>query len=371
MKNVSFLLALASAVFAAGSVYASRNMVKKSIPDSAFRWYDGADLPLKGKGFEGEPLYGRVPAALVESADDLAPFAVSTKQSSGLNLRFNTNSWLLRIRWTLPKDPPYGWLNVSGSLAAGIDVYAWISGHAWRYWASGLAEKRTNTLDVPWIPGRPCTIYLPALGALESIRIGVNSNATIFAARPYALPKPVVVYGASMVHGFCSSRPGTVWTSTLSRMLDVEVVNHGYSGNGKMEETMLGVLGDIDAAAYCFFNCGQNMSYKAMQERFRPFLEKLHRRRPDAPILLGGYYYVNGPDAYEFRNPKRDFILELVRELRHEDPKFWGNVHHVRMEDMVVPDGDGVVDAAHLNDRGAHQVATAYAAVLRRALNID
>ena len=174
-----------------------------------------------------------------------------------------------------------------------------------------------------------------------------------------------------MVHGFCSSRPGTVWTSVLSRMLDVEVMNHGYTGNGKMEETMLKMFCDIDAAAYCFFNCGQNMSYKAMQEKFRPFLEKLHRQRPDAPILLGGYYYVNGPDAYDFRNPKRDFIMELVRELRHSDPKFWSNVYHVRMEDMVVPDGDGVVDAAHLNDRGAHQVATAYANVLRRALNME
>jgi hypothetical protein len=41
------------------------------------------------------------------------------------------------------------------------------------------------------------------------------------------------------------------------------------------------------------------------------------------------------------------------------------------MEDMFVADGDGVVDAAHLNDRGAYQVALAYANILRRALNID
>ena len=371
MKHIFYSVVFMLAALIAGNASASRNHFKKSIPDSQFRWYDGKDLQLKGKGFVGEPLYGRVPADLVASAADLAPFAVSTKQSSGLNLRFNTNSWLLRIRWTLPKKPPYGWLNVSGSLAAGIDVYAWISGSSWRYWASGLAEERTNTLDVPWIPNRPCTIYLPALGALESIQIGVNTSATIFAARPYAHPKPVVVYGASMVHGFCSSRPGNIWTSVLSRMLDVEVVNHGYSGNGKMEETMLRVLGDIDAAAYCFFNCGQNMSYADMKAKFRPFLEKLHKRRPDAPILLGGYYYVNGPDAYDFRNPKRDFIQELVVELRHSDPKLWSNIHHVRMEDMFVADGDGAVDAAHLNDRGAHQVALAYADILRRALNID
>ena len=113
------------------------------------------------------------------------------------------------------------------------------------------------------------------------------------------------------------------------------------------------------------------MSYADMKAKFRPFLEKLHKRRPDAPILLGGYYYVNGPDAYDFRNPKRDFIQELVVELRHSDPKLWSNIHHVRMEDMFVADGDGAVDAAHLNDRGAYQVALAYANILRRALNID
>ena len=108
-----------------------------------------------------------------------------------------------------------------------------------------------------------------------------------------------------------------------------------------------------------------------MQSLYRPFLERLHRRRPDVPILIGEYYWVNGPDAFAFEKPKRNFIADLVAELKASDRAFWKNLHIVRMKDMIVPDGDGAFDYAHVNDIGAKQIATAFANVLRRSLDLD
>ena len=68
MKHIFYSFAFMLAALIAGNAEASRNHFKKSIPDSHFRWYDGNDMPLKGKGFAGEPLYGRVPATPARSS---------------------------------------------------------------------------------------------------------------------------------------------------------------------------------------------------------------------------------------------------------------------------------------------------------------
>ena len=65
------------------------------------------------------------------------------------------------------------------------------------------------------------------------------------------------------------------------------------------------------------------------------------------------------------------FKTDLVAELKDGDRDFWKNLHIVRMKDMIVADGDGAFDYAHVNDIGARQIAVAFAAVLRRALDLD
>ena len=350
----------------------AREPWKSGLPDEDLLWIDGSQIPLEGKGFSagGEDLYTRLPAEL-RAEPDLSRLKGMARTSTGLNFRFKTDSDLIRVRWSLANDPPYGRGVATGLAHSGIDVYSWFSEHGWRFWVNDFPRGRTNTLDVMWVPGRACTIYLPVFNRVESFSVGIRKGASIAKARPHALGKPVVVYGTSMVNGYSSSRPGMLWTSILGRMLDVEVVNQGYSGQGKLEEPMLGFLGGIDAAAYCFLCCGEQQPIETMQRLYRPFLERLHRMRPDVPILIGEYYWVNGPDAFAFEKPKRDFIADLVAELKDGDRDFWKNLHIVRMKDMIVADGDGAFDYAHVNDIGARQIAVAFAAVLRRALDLD
>ena len=346
---------------------------KSGVPDGELKWIDGSALPIEGRGFvptDPADTYVRLPAA-VRAAPDLAKIKGMAQSATGINFRFKTDSDLIRIRWSLPNDPPYGWSVATGLASSGVDVYSWFSEHGWRFWLNDFPRARTNTLDVMWVPGRACTIYLPMFNRIESFSIGIKEGASIGKARPHALGKPVLVYGTSMVNGYSSSRPGMLWTSILGRMLDVEVINQGYSGNGKLEESMLKFIGGVDAAAYCFLCCGEQQTVETMREIYRPFLERLHRRRPETPILIGEYYWVNGPDAFAFEKPKRDFIADLVAELKDSDREFWKNLHIVRMKDMIVADGDGAFDYAHLNDIGAKQMATAFANVLRRALDID
>ena len=371
MKPTSTII-LPLAIFALCSAAFARAPWKSGVPDAELEWIDGERIPLEGKGFQagGDDLYARIPADL-RDAPDLAPLKWMATASTGLNFRFKTDSDLIRLRWSLANDPPYGRGVATGLAQAGVDVYSWFSGHGWRFWLNDFPRGKTNTLDVMWTPGRACTVYLPLFSSVESFSIGIRKGASVSKARPHALAKPVVVYGTSMVNGYSSSRPGMLWTSILGRMIDAEIINQGYSGQGKLEESMLGFLGGMDAAAYCFLCCGEQQPVEVMREKYRPFLERLHRRRPDVPILIGEYYWVNGPDAFAFDKPKRDFIADLVAELKDSDRDFWKNLHIVRMKDMIAADGDGAFDYAHVNDIGAKQIATAFANVLRRVLALD
>ena len=110
------------------------------------------------------------------------------------------------------------------------------------------------------------------------------------------------------------------------------------------------------------------MTVETMREKTRPFLEKIHRARPDVPILVGEYYYVVGPYRLNTTNKKRSFVRELVAELKADDPQFWRNLYLVSAEKLFYDDDDGTVDAAHFNDRGAYRCAEAFSEVLREAL---
>lgn len=340
------------------------------IPDKDLVWIDGSQLPLEGRGFKdaGEDVYRRLPAAVREKPD-IADIKEMGKSAAGINFRFKTDSDLMRIRWSLPRNPPYSWGSVNSLAGAGIDVYSWFSGHGWQFWFNKAPTGRTNTLDVVWRPDRACTVYLPTFTGIESFSIGIKKGKTISKARPHAVGKPVVVYGTSMVNGFSSSRPGLLWTSILGRLIDAEIINQGYSGNGKMEESMLEFMAGIDAAAYCFLNCGEQFPLETMRKVFPPFIERLHKRRPSVPIVMGEYYYLQGPYAYSFGNKKRDYIADLVAEFKESDREFWKNLYIVRMEDMTTT--DATVDTAHLSDIGAQKMAEAFAAVLRRALDLQ
>lgn len=343
---------------------------REAVATAELTWIDGTEMPIEGRAFINEKHpYARLPEEAF-SKPDLANIRSAIACPVGICFRFTTDSNVLCVRWSCRSKPPYGTHNATGVLVAGIDIYRQGEDGVWRFWMSGLPRAQTNEVKTTWTPNRPCTIYLPMSSRFESISIGIRRGAKIMPLGPRksGVEKPVVVYGTSMVQGFSSSRPGMLWTSVVSRMLDVPVVNQGYSGNGKLEPSMCDYLAAIDASAYCFFTWGGQMTVETMREKSRPFLEKLHRARPDVPILVGEYYYVVGPYRLSTTNKKRSFVRELVAELKADDPQFWRNLYLVSAEKLFYDDDDGTVDSAHFNDRGAYRCAEAFSEVLREAL---
>jgi hypothetical protein len=63
--------------------------------------------------------------------------------------------------------------------------------------------------------------------------VGVDENWFVGPDTAYRSDPPVVFYGTSITQGGVASRPGMAFTNILSRALDREVLNFGFSGNGE------------------------------------------------------------------------------------------------------------------------------------------
>ncbi len=310
-------------------------------PDGLFVWYNCNQFPIEGKGWrETDSYYDRLPS----KAKGTVPEAIwnLSHHSSGMAIRFKTESAQLQVRWTviesglaMPHMPATG--------VSGIDLYFKDSKGNWRFRGNGRPEGQTNTTSWSINPGMEYTIYFPLYNGLQSLEIGIHKETKLMIL-PALSEKPVVFFGTSINQGACVSRPGMAGTSIVSRALGVTTINLGFSGNGRMEQGMEPLLGELDPSVYVL-DCMGNMTIEQVIERTIPFLKAIRASRPDTPILLvedSNFMAVNP-------TPRGKLLREYTEKLKEEGFK---ELYFLSSEGMLGDDWEGTVDGSHPNDLG-------------------
>ena len=210
-------------------------------------------------------------------------------------------------------------------------------------------------------------IYMPLYGGVCELLIGVKEGTKVDTPREYTYKKPIVMYGSSITQGGCASRPGNDYAMRLSRMLDADVLNLGFSGSGNAEPAMLDYLTGLDASAYVFdYNY-----YSSRPDRILPkhseIYEALRTSDPSVPILM-----IDKP-AYMFAGDDYPIRSRMIRDT-YERAKNAGD-HLVDMMDARELFGEEepdacVVDTAHPNDLGFYRMADAIFPRLKRLLEL-
>lgn len=346
------------AVFSCFSAWAASKAVTED-----YDWRDGKDLALEGRGFPQTTLYSRLP----EKWKGVVPNAVwgLSHTSIDINARFVTDSNEVVVRWEVAKGyRPHPQITLNGT--QGVDVYKRTGDDTWEHCLVGAPDVETGLgeLRVPWTSGNECLVYLPMRVTPVSFSIGVKKGSRFDPARPHRLAKPVVHYGTSIVHGGRASRPGMTFTSIMARRLDVEVINLGFPGRGRMELPMAEVLAEIDAALY-IVDCDWNMSTDLQKQNYEPFVRKLKALRPETPILLCG-----GCTEKREPRPQEVFAKSVYDNLKVDDPKKWANLHFLSGVSQLPDDSDCTTDHCHPNDYGFMQMGPVYAEAVRKILGL-
>jgi lysophospholipase L1-like esterase len=297
------------------------------------------------------------------------------KSPSGARIRLRTDSRTVVVRLEYPSAPNMSNMHAFGQ--TGVDLYTdgvyTTTVVADKDAAPGkIYEKRLYEFRDQPRTARNLTLYLSLYKPVKVLGIGVEADSRVLGAPAYAAPKPVVFYGTSITQGGCASRSGLSYQAILGRMLNVDFVNLGFSGNGKGEAELARAVADIDASAYVLDFAQNNGTVASLEQVYAPFLQIVRERRPDVPIVaITPIYNTREPamGAAKGETQKmRDHIRQVVaRRIADGDTR----LQIVEGTDLLGPaQGDGLVDGTHPNDLGFQWMAEGLAGRLRKMLGL-
>ena len=293
---------------------------------------------------------------------------------SGARIRFRTDSKALAIRLEYPSPPNMANMHAFGQ--TGVDLY-----DDGVYFATAVADKEAapgktyerTLLDTSQARAeRDITLYLPLYKPVKVLGIGVDKDAKTSRAKSFALSRPVVFYGTSITQGGCASRAGMSYQAILGRMLNIDFVNLGFSGNGLGEPEVARATAEIDAACFVLDFAVNNRTVESLARVYAPFLEALRARHPETEILAITPIYAareaGGDPANSQIQKMRDHIRQIV------SARIAAGDRHLQLlegTDLLGPaQSDGLVDGTHPNDLGFQWMAEGLAARLRKMLGL-
>lgn len=316
------------------------------------KYYGKESFIIEGTGVpesEKESPYDRLPASYKEKVRK--PVWDLSKNSAGISLRFNSNSTSIKVKWALLNDTKMNHMAETG--IKGIDLYCKVKG-IWTYVNTGRPTAKENeaSLISSLSPGeREYKLYLPLYDGTTKVEVGIDNGSMI--TRPAADKQlPIVFYGTSILQGGCASRPGMVFTSIISRKLNVDCINFGFSGNGKMDPPIAELLSGIKASFYVI-DCLPNMTAKQVTDSVIPLAKAIRTKNPKTPIV-----FVENVEYARaiFQADLKKSMIEKNQALKTEFDKLvrggMKDLVYISAAGSIGTDNEGTVDGTHLTDLG-------------------
>ena len=336
------------------------------------KYYNALQFRMINKPFaDSKTPFFRLPAAINDTVRD--GLRVDGEMSAGLAVRFATNATAIGVKYELTLNFKMSHRAYTG--IKGTDLYV-LDGDRWQFVncskpADAKEQNRVYVSNMEPVM-REYMIYLPLYDGIKSIEIGVDSAATItqpMVDNPRS-DRKIVFYGTSVTQGGCASRPGMLGTSIIQRDLNAEVVNLGFSGEGRMDPFMAEAMARIPGVTAYVIDAVANCSHQRLDTICETFVNILRQARPDVPIFLAERHQFTNEhyDTVEHANfIKANTILHRhYMALRKQNPK---NLYYIDHSEIFGPDNEGAVDGAHLTDLGFFYYAHKFEPYLKAVLN--
>lgn len=345
-------------------------LAQTAAPAPELDWVDAKKLTVEGLGFKDvKSPYDRLPGR----AEGVVPAPVwnLSRDSAGALVRFTAATTAIHARWTITNQNLAG-ANITAIASSGLDLYAKTDAGRWRW--LGMGQPKFPESNAALITGIPATerdfmVYLPLRNGVTSLEFGVPKGASIKPGPARAVgSKPILFYGTSITHGIGASRAGMTHVAMLGRTFNREVINLGFSGNGRMEPEVLKFVAELDPAVFVL-DCLPNMNAQQVTERTVPGVKQLREIHPSTPILLVEDRNIQTGFLVEARRKANDAnhaaLREAFAQLQAEKVP---QVYYLEGANLLGDDGEGTVDGSHPTDLGFTRQAAEFERVLRPVL---
>ncbi len=346
--------------------------LKKNKADG-ITWFDVREAPFDLAGFEWikqDSVYRRLPLQpdweIPEAVDHLA------NQTAGGQVRFQTNGNRFFLKVELLERSAMYHMPATGQ--SGFDVYVKREG-VQRYLKTTRFPHDTLRYQQEFKLGETnkmqmVTLNFPLYNGVKSVSIGLEEDALVKSPQSFTFPGKIVIYGTSITQGGCVSRPGMAYSNILSRKLDAEFVNLGFSGSGKGEPELAHIINQISEKSFIIIDYEANAN-KTIQNTIGRFVEILREKHPRIPILIMSKIRytsaIDGSEAFEQLVSNRDFQKNLVAKRQKNGDN---NVYFLDGTTVLGEDyHECTVDGSHPTDLGSYRIANSLLEKIREILN--
>jgi lysophospholipase L1-like esterase len=321
----------------------------------------------------GSGPFRRVPEDVAAATSEAVAYLATN--TAGIRLRLRTDSPYVAIHaeWHCQCQFPH--MAVTG--VSGFDLYR-ISGGA----SGNGVQEFAGTFIPPFIsphgyesvlptPGgmQDLVIYFPLYNDVSKLYVGLQAGAKTEAPGTYSYKLPVAFYGSSITQGGCASRPGTAYQAMLSRALDVDIVNLGFSGSALGETAIVRYIASLPLLAFVCDYDHNAPTPEHLERTHYPLYKTVREAQPDLPILFLSKpdgRNIN-PDAVNINLRRAAIIRETYdRAVREGDNNvYYINGFSLYEEDVTMA---ASVDGCHPNDLGFYFFFKALLPVLKSLL---
>lgn len=338
-----------------------------SITRDDIDWYALPDegFEIRGLAEAKDGMYFRLPEALVDRVSE----GVNTlgRHTAGGRIRFCTDSPFIAYRAQLRYTGSMSHMPLTGS--AGTDLF--VGGRSRttfrpaddrQEWYDGFADELPQGM-------KEIEMGLPLYNGLKHIYVGVKTGSRVELPKPYQVDRPIVYYGSSITQGGCASKPGNSYQGFLSRWLNADQINLGFSGHGWGETVMAEYIASLNASAFVMDYDYNAPTPEHLQATHEAFFQIIRKAQPDLPVI-----FVTHPPHGAFVDKDMEARREIIRSTYLHakaagDDKVWFVDGQTIFGDADIY--DCTMDGVHPNDLGFHKMARTLYPVLKEALQLQ
>ena len=212
------------------------------------------------------------------------------------------------------------------------------------------------------------TIYLPHKQEVRIFAVGLDSFAAAKAPPAFALERPIVCYGSSVLQGTGARHPAWTYPAAMARKLNLDYVNLGFGGAGKGEVEVVSLVNQLNACCF-LFDLGK--SYGAAEpERYTRMLNTIRAAHPEVPIFCVTPIYStkeeSDPEYKKRSEDLRGLMRQAAMDRRQAGDNFMFVIEGLKL--FGPADKDLLADPTHPNDAGNARIAQRLAPTIAKAV---
>lgn len=339
--------------------------IETNLNKSDIKFYSVLEKPFNVYGVTYENgKFRRMPENVAKNVNDGVK-CLHTNTSGG-RVRFKTNSSYIAISAKMCNIGKMDHFAITGS--GGFDMYVRENGQ----------EKFNNTFRPPFDikngyesifefetrEMREVTINFPLYSDVCSLHIGLEEKAKIETATPYSNRKPIVYYGHSITQGGCASRPGNSYPSIISRKLNVDFINLGFSGSARGEKEMAEYIASLDMELFVYDYDHNAPNCEHLQKTHETMFKIIREAHPNLPIIM--MTSTSMARFHDNQSKRRQIINQTYKNAIDEGDK---NVYFWDGGKEFAPYAEfGTVEGCHPNDHGFVGIATSLEPLIDKIL---